>query len=314
MEFLEIVPKSGTLPIKTCASQVARGNGTRQILKQGSGPLPLIEDDPLLALLTQASNDELDPLVEILKEKGGLTSQLEATASFQNCYPNHVGYVRNITADIQKFGANTIVSRFFRAGKGVMYQEILSDVASRFGISSSGKAAGRIEREIITKFLQEAYEKMSPEQKRQMLISLEITDRRLLLASAATEAIRVAIQHSGFAAYKGSVIIANGVAHQLLGHGLSFATNAVLTKGISIFVGPVGLAFTGLLACNAFAGPAYRVTVPVVLQVAAIRASHEQQTASSWDRLIVFIRTHRVFIAVLLCIVIAMVLLRQWCG
>jgi uncharacterized protein YaaW (UPF0174 family) len=250
-------------------------------------------------LLNQATNEELATLVEILCKKGGLTCQLDSTALFRNCYPDHRAYVRDITAEIQKFGANTLVTQFFRNGKGVIYQEIVSDVASKFGIRSSGKSTKQIEQDIVARFLHDSYEKMSSDQKREMLLSLRITDRKLFLAPGGAEAMRIAIQHSGFAAYKGSVIVANAVAHQALGHGLSFAANAALTKGISIFAGPVGLVFAAFLGCNAFAAPASRVTVPIVLQVAAIRAVHEYERETAWDRLISFISGHR-----LLCFIV----------
>jgi hypothetical protein len=68
-----------------------------------------------------------------------------------------------------------------------------------------------------------------------------------------------------------AVIVANGAATAALGHGLAFAANAGLTKAIAIFAGPVGGALDALWGSLLIAGPAYRVTVPCVLQVASIR-------------------------------------------
>jgi uncharacterized protein YaaW (UPF0174 family) len=301
MEHLEIVPKENFLPTQVATDTRLSNPKTKDdIAKRGLGPLPLIEEDPLLELLNQATNEELSTLVEILCKKGGLTCQLDATASFRNSHPHHKAYVRDITAEIQKFGANTLVSQIFRNGKGVAYQEIVSDVASKFGIKSSGKSTKHIEQDIVAKFLHDAYEKMSPDQKKEMLLSLRISDRKLFLAPGGTEAMRIAIQHSGFAAYKGSVIVANAAAHQVLGHGLSFATNAALTKGISIFAGPIGLIFAAFLGCNAFAAPASRVTVPIVLQVAAIRAVHEYERETAWHRLVLFISRHQMICFILI--------------
>ena len=106
-----------------------------------------------------------------------------------------------------------------------------SSETRRLRSASGAKSTREIEREIVTKLLLEAYETMSPEQKRELLLSLKIRDHKLLLAPGGVEAARLAIQHSGFAVFKGSVIVANAAAQQLLGHGLSLATNAALPSG-----------------------------------------------------------------------------------
>ena len=83
---------------------------------------------------------------------------------------------------------------------------------------------------------------------------------------------------SGFLAYQLAVVVANGVARAVLGRGLTFAANAALTRLLGILVGPVGWAITGAWTAIDLASPAYRVTVPCVVQVAAIR--HEQACLS----------------------------------
>jgi uncharacterized protein YaaW (UPF0174 family) len=270
---------------------------------KGTGPLPLIEDDPLIELLSKATNEELAPLVEILCAKGGemwggAMCQLPRTAAYKNNSPNHQAYVRDIVAEIQKFGANTLATQLWRGGKGVPYHQIVTDVAGRVGVKTGGKSTREIEQEIVTKLLMDTFEAMSAEQRREFLLSLKIRDSKLLLAPGGVEAARLAIQHSGFAVYKGSLIVANAAAQQLLGHGLSLATNAALTKGIAVFAGPVGLVFAAFLGSNALAAPARRVTVPIVLQVAAIRAVHEYHHETAWDRFIKLARRHRWKIAI----------------
>lgn len=116
-------------------------------------------------------------------------------------------------------------------------------------------------------------------------------------------ALITAVHVSGFAAYQFSVIVANAVAHALLGHGLSFAANAALTKGVSIFAGPPGWCLVAFLTAQSVASEAYRVTIPAVVQVAMIRsaieARREQQAA----------RTRRTSRAPLLAVIIALVAL-----
>lgn len=292
------------LPAKDrLTSRLANGL-TDRLVHKGTGPLPLLEDDPLVELLGKATNEELAPLVEILCTKGGVMCQLALTASYRNNQPNHQAYVRDIAAEIQKFGANTLKTQLLRSGKGVPYEQIVRDVAGRVGVKSAEKSTREIEREIVTRLLLEAYEAMSPEQRRELLLSLKIRDHKLLLAPGGVEAARLAIQHSGFAAFKGTVIVANAAAQQLLGHGLSMATNAALTKGIAIFAGPVGLAFAAFLGGNALAAPARRVTVPIVLQVAAIRAVHEYHHETSWERFVKLLRRHKWTIVIVAALVV----------
>lgn len=53
--------------------------------------------------------------------------------------------------------------------------------------------------------------------------------------------------------------------------GLSLGANAALTRGLSILTGPVGWIITGALVSINLAGPAYRVTVPACVLIAALR-------------------------------------------
>ena len=57
----------------------------------------------------------------------------------------------------------------------------------------------------------------------------------------------------------------------LTGRGLTIAANAALTKWLSVFAGPIGWAVTALWTVIDIAGPAYRVTIPAVIQIAYMR-------------------------------------------
>lgn len=73
-----------------------------------------------------------------------------------------------------------------------------------------------------------------------------------------------------------ALIIVNGVLQQSIGRGLSFGANVVLTRTLSVAIGPVGWALTAAWTAYDLAGPAYRVTVPSVLYVAALRLQKSQ--------------------------------------
>ncbi|MNL52706.1 hypothetical protein D3C87_1759020 [compost metagenome] len=67
------------------------------------------------------------------------------------------------------------------------------------------------------------------------------------------------------------MIVANAVARAVLGRGLTLAANAGLARMIGVFAGPIGIAITALLTIPAISGPAFRVTLPAVVQIAAMR-------------------------------------------
>ncbi|MFC2611353.1 MAG: hypothetical protein ACFNYA_07650, partial [Capnocytophaga granulosa] len=81
----------------------------------------------------------------------------------------------------------------------------------------------------------------------------------------------------GFGTYKMAVIVANAVARSLLGRGLSFAGNATLTRTLGVALGPIGWIVTGLWTLLDIASPAYRVTIPCVIQVAYMRLKFQEE-------------------------------------
>jgi uncharacterized protein YaaW (UPF0174 family) len=260
---------------KTIPSPASRA--TSALVPNGSGPLPLIEDDEdLVPLLRQASNEELGPLVEYIVEKGGVTAQLHRTQRYRqySAGGDHSKYVDDIAAEIQKFGANTFWSQTFRKGQGKKYRKILRSVAKRCGVKTrSYDETSEIEERVLTAVLSMAYERMTEEQRQELLATLRIHKLPGAGGPITAGALQVAVQAAGFAPYKLAVIVANGTANAVLGHGLAFAANAGLTKAIALFAGPIGWALDAIWGGMILAGPAYRVTIPCVVQVALIRQS-----------------------------------------
>jgi uncharacterized protein YaaW (UPF0174 family) len=133
----------------------------------------LIEDDELVTLFRQAPNEMLEPLVEFICKKGQPTSKLEQTENYRKHAPNHRMYVNEIAAEIQRYGANDIAS-LFRRGKGVRYSEIVKDVANKLGVNHWSRQTAKLENEIVKKILCDAYAKMTPEQRVEIMHSLRV--------------------------------------------------------------------------------------------------------------------------------------------
>ena len=234
--------------------------------------LSLIEDDQdLIPLLRSTTNELLDPLVGYLTNKGEgrFSSELDLTDAYRDHYPDHLQYVDDIAAELQLYGGNTL--RNVIRGTGVRYAEICQDVAKRLKVNFNETApVENIEFQILTKILEDAWDKMSDEERAKLLNELGLEYSKLPNVLPLI-AIQAAIKASGFLAYRIAVIVANAVAKTVLGRGLTFAANRGLVKGLSVFAGPIGIAVAAVWTAIDLASPAYRVTIPSVIQVALIR-------------------------------------------
>jgi uncharacterized protein YaaW (UPF0174 family) len=248
--------------------------------------LPLLDaDEDLLSVLREAPNEMLDPLVGYITSngEGRLASSLTRCPAYVRHQPNHRAYWQEIASEVQTFGANSMVS-VLRGGRGVRYREIVEDVASKFGVKPiPSNDVGAIERDILLAVLSRAYDKMTSEQRLEFLSALGLEYGQVPKALPFI-AVQSAFKIGGFAVYRASVIIANAVAKAILGRGLTVASNTALTRLLGLFAGPFGWAVTGLWTAFDVASPAYRVTIPCVIQIATIRqgmAGGDQTSATA---------------------------------
>ena len=240
--------------------------------------LPFIEDDEdLVPLLRRAPDAMLEPLVGYITDggKGRVTAQLTDVEAFRAHTPEHHQYADEIAAELQKFGGNT-VANLVRGGRGVRYREVAGDVAAKLGVKASKSApVDLVEQRVLLKVLEKAYERMDDGQRRGLLEVLGAPEHGSVPTALPVLAVQGAITASGFVAYRAAVIVANAVAKAMLGRGLALTANVALVRAMSVFAGPIGLALTGIWAAIDLAGPAYRVTVPSVIQVATIRLAEQ---------------------------------------
>ena len=245
---------------------------TTMMVPYRQSELPLIQNDrDLVPLLCGASNELLDPLVGYLtnKGKGRWTSELDLTEIYQQHYPDHQHYVYEIAAELQLYGGHTAANAFRE--HGVPYREICCDVTARLKVNFNPQAAIEvIESAILMKVMEDAWEKMSEQQRRDCLAELGL-DHAKTGAGLSSYIARMGIQAGGFLSYQIAVIIANRVSQMLLNRGLTFVVNRGLTRMLSVFAGPVGAALNAIWIAYDIGAPAYRVTIPSVIQVALIR-------------------------------------------
>lgn len=227
------------------------------------------------------SSKDLNDLVECLtKDKDGdklWTEELTSHKLYKNHFPAHIHYWELIAAEIQCFGANSITT-FLRRGKGVPYREILCDACNKLKVRVDKKDdILEIENKLLVKILDGIVQKMTDDERLEFSKIIGASSFKSLTPTAITAAIQMAFQAGGFKSFQLTLMIANTVSRAILGRGLAFAGKAAWLRGASMFTGPVGWTVTGAWTVIEIAGPAYRVTIPAVIQVALLRKKYQAE-------------------------------------
>lgn len=230
--------------------------------------------DKNLEFLKYCSHKDLDTLAYILvydkDDKKRISESLSLNEKYKAHYPKHSLYVGEIINEFQCYGGNTVANTF-RGGKGVPYREILEDVCDLFNVKYDKLlATHNIEDLLLLSIFESSLDKMSDEERRELLqtFNKKTTD---ITKPAIMAIVQAAIRQGGFATYRLSAVIANAVVKSITGRGIAFVGNQTMMKGISIMSGPIGWIITGGWTAIELAGPAYRVTVPTVMETIYLR-------------------------------------------
>lgn len=234
--------------------------------------------DSDLEFLSRMKSEDLNDLVYCLThDKDGderFTEELTSSDPYEEHYPDHHQYWELIAAEIQCFGANTFAT-IFRGGKGVLYKEVLMDVCDKLDVNyNKNSSTETIEQNMLMKILKDSIEKMSPEELRQLADSIGVKNTSGLTKDVLIGSFQTIFKLGGFKSYQLTVIVVNAILKALIGRGLSFAGGAAVTRTMAILTGPIGWAITGVWTAVDIASAAYRVTIPAVIQVAALRQKH----------------------------------------
>ena len=231
-------------------------------------------EDPDLNMLAYADNEMLEVLANYcLYDKDGKarrTEELSSSKTFTQAQEKneYKSAWKFIAAEIQHFGGDTLVNTVRRTG--VTYKEILLDVCSKMKIKvDKSQQTIEIEQAFLASIFEKAWKDMTDEDRKGFQESVGVDGK--LAGPAALAAIIAAINLGGFASYQVALLVANGVAKAITGKGLQLAVNAGISKYLSVFAGPVGIAITALMTVPMITGAAFRVTLPAVVQIAAMR-------------------------------------------
>ena len=238
-----------------------------------------MREDPDLEFMAECKSEELDPLVRVLTHgKDGtprLTGSLDLTEEYQTHHPKHRKYWRLVAAELQYYGADSAMT-VLRGNKGVPYREILTDVCKRLKVNYKDDSSIEIiETNLLMKVGMDIFEQMTPEEMGEIADEIGVKRPSGVSSWTATVLVQIILRQGAFATYKWALIIANSIANAIAGAiatgGLPFVANTVLVRVLHNLIGPIGWGLTALWAASIVTGPAYRVTVPAVLQVIALR-------------------------------------------
>lgn len=237
-------------------------------------------DDKYLEFLSECDDQSLNDLVYILTHDtdGEVrhTEELTKNKKYIQHYPKHSKYWQEIAGELQCFGGNTFMT-VFKAGKGVEYFEILSDVYEKIVKTKPSKEVSTqdIEDQLLKKLLEQSVEKMSPQELADFAKEMKFDLNKTLTPQAVTAAAQLIFKMGGFKSYQLTLIIVNAVSRAFFNKGLTLVANATITRAASLLAGPVGWLITGIWTAVDIAGPAYRVTIPAVIQVILLRKQNE---------------------------------------
>lgn len=222
-------------------------------------------DDALVQLLLNADKGDIDLLIDYVTNTGkfGFSMSDSVKGVLQDAKRQDIPdeeTLRLLVRELQHFGGNTFVNLFRR--NGVSYSEIVDDVASH--LKMKVPAAASVEEKealIIDCVFTSSWKKMSDDERRQILRGMGIS---------ASVSLDIPV-------WQKAALVANGLAQTTAGKVLPLIAGLGIGRVLGVLTGPVGLAITGLYTAYDISNPAFRVTLPCVVQIAWIRLKNSRQ-------------------------------------
>ncbi|MBX8554305.1 hypothetical protein K5D43_07405 [Pseudomonas cichorii] len=234
-------------------------------------------------LLSLSDVDDVSALVNYLTDNGGGRLSLSRDVCKRLIRSRDAGRYSRVdyqvlAQEIRSFGGNSFLNLFRK--EGASYEEIVKDAAKHLKVDYTDYPVYLIEQAILGRILTRAFDDMSEVERKFILLELGVNN-----CSAARPAVAIATicaaKAGGFATFQMAAIVANAVAKALIGKGLTFVTTGQVIRTLSVAIGPIGWAITALWTAADLASPAYRVTVPCVVQLAYMRQKAISRTTGS---------------------------------
>jgi uncharacterized protein YaaW (UPF0174 family) len=238
--------------------------------------------DPDLDFLKECTNEDLNILVEVLlRNKDGQYRnivQLPNHPLYKQFTPNHASYWEVIAGEIQRYGSNPLAA-LARAGRGKHYFKILGDVCGRFSVAYNPDASVEvIERALYIALFSRAIPRIPTEELQITADTLGITPTALN-AQAIVQALHEAMRLDDMLGYMLSLIVAHGSAMNASNVGYKKVAPEKLHPVLDIFLKPLGIEFDAISPLS-LTGSAHWIVIPVVLQLACLRAKKNAEKAA----------------------------------
>ena len=229
-----------------------------------------------LEFLQYCSNTELRELCDMLThdEEGNIrfSEKLTEKDSYIENYPDNCKSLwKDIAMELQLFGGNTFAN-IFRHGHGPAYESIVYDVCKEMEVENIDEhdTAEDMEQKLLFKMTETMISKLSEEELAQLMKELNI-EKRSYKKQGVMAALLVAKAVNKKLFYKMMTYIFRFVSEMLVGRGIMAAGAGLIARGTQFLLGPAGWIICGAWTAWDIAGPAYRVTIPAVLQVSYMR-------------------------------------------
>ena len=238
-----------------------------------------------LVFLRYCSNTELRDLCDMLThdEKGNLrlSEKLTNKDTYIENYPHNCQAIwQDIALELQLFGGNTFLN-LFRQGRCPSYESIVYDVCKQLNVEVGvHDTTEEMERALLDKVTEKMLDELTPEQLKEIMNKLEIrkrtyTKQAVMAALLLTRRINLRLYY-----YVMSYIL-RMATNMLIGRGVLMAGFGLMSRGLSVLMGPIGwILLSGWTAWD-IAGPAYRVTIPAVLQIAFLRLKYSESSETN---------------------------------
>lgn len=239
-----------------------------------------MKKDKDLKFLASCSNHDLKRLVDIMThDKDGkvrYAEQLTNSDAYIYCYPNHLQMMwKDIANELQRFGGNTLMN--VCRGGGVRYREILNDICRKMNVYYTGhESTAHLEEKLLQKMCLTAVNDMSEEELRAMADELQMSTKNPK-RYAMVAAMQLAIRRGGALFTRIATYITKIITRMILGRGAVVVGSNTISKAVGIAGGPIGWTISVGWMIYDITSPAYRVTIPCVMQVACMRMQSTQQ-------------------------------------
>lgn len=238
-------------------------------------------EDKDLEFLRFLSDEQLEQLVTVLiKDDSGetrtnrLTERLTKSKGYKKYAPKgkHSLYWQDIAEEIQRRGANSIAT-VFRGGKGVLYKELLTDVAKKLKVEyiDEDSSVSEIEHYVLLKLFESAIENVDYSDLKEIALKVNLPESSSLFGNELVQKCADVFKLGGDTAASLSVYLGQAIEVIIGGRIVAVSGRGVLARAVGLATGPVGWAALGVWTAVDLASPAYRVTIPAVVCIATLR-------------------------------------------